>query len=208
MIRILLLALCLVFGAGSMLEAQHLQRPRNPDYPGQYNSKFLRRSSLMVTVGSGYVQDGWSQFGRIGLGEISYAYAINRDLDLGAGLYGSLLCNKAFYGENGQIRGTAADDPSGERCDRAWAFGSTLMALARYYPLEELPFYAQAALGYALDGQAPVALIGTGYSHRVVERIGITALVRYAAMIRTGATPDWVQPAGGLRLELGLLWHH
>lgn len=189
------------------LDAQ-LQRPRNPDYPGQYSSKFLRRSSLMVTVGSGFVQDGWSRFARPGLGELSYAYALNRQLDLGAGMYGSLLCNKVYRDENGQLQGNAPDDAEGVQCNRSWSLASTFLALARYYPLEELPLYAQAGLGYALDGQAPVAAFATGYSHRVIERIGITALLRYAALIRTGATPDWTQPAGGLRVEVGLLWHH
>lgn len=206
MLRLLLVLLCSYLALPAFAQWP-LQRPRNPDYPGAYESRFLRRSSLTATIGSGWVQGGFDRLGHAGWGEISYAFAVTRALDVGAGVYGSLLCNRAYYDDLGVLI-TPPDDPKGDNCDRAWAFGQTFMAFARYYPLRGWPAFAQAGGGWSVDGEGPVALLGVGYQYRIIERIAVAGLIRYAALIPSSQTPDWAQKPGGLRVELGLIWHH
>lgn len=198
---ILLALACLLSG-----EAQaQLQRPANPDYPRGYSSRFMRRSAVHVTLGSGFAVPDFERAGHLGLGEIGYGYAITRQLDLGAGVMGSLLCNKAFYDRNGAIV-SSPDDPEGERCDRGW-HPSTAQLFARYYPVLGIPAFAQAGAGWSFDGEAPAYSLAGGYFLHLGARFGIVGLLRYAGLIPLGGTPDFVRRAGGFRLELGAAWN-
>lgn len=182
-----------------------LQRPANPDYPRGYSSRFMRRSAVHATLGSGFLLPDTERFGHVGLGEIAYAYAITRQLDLGAGIMGSLLCNKAYYGPQGNIV-SSPGDPEGERCDRSWQ-PSTALLFGRYYPVRGLPAFAQAGAGWSFDGEAPAYSVAGGYFLHLGARFGIVGMLRYAGLVPLGGSPDLVRPAGGLRLELGAAWN-
>jgi hypothetical protein len=200
-----LIPLLLVLSSVCVLEAQPLQRPRNPDDPGTYSSKVMRRSSLILTVGSGYVNGGPGKIYRPGLGELGYAWSFTRRWDAGLSMYGSLMCNEAERQADGSIRYEGAD---ADECTGAWIPGRTLMATGRYYPVDDLAIYAQGGAGYALDASAPAYTVCIGGSHRFVERIAIVGLVRWSGLVPLSTTPDWLHPAGGLRLEVGLFWHY
>ncbi len=184
-----------------------LQRPRNPDYPGSYSSnKLVRRSSLVVSVGTGYFNNNADRISDIGLGEISYSYALSRKLAIGIGLLGSLLCNEAYLDAQGQIV-SGIDDPFGEKCNRAWALDATVMALGRYFPFEAIGAFGQVGLGYSIDGKAPAYSAGAGYFQPVYSQLGLYGVLRYANLVPLGNTLDFVQSPGGLRLEVGLGWN-
>lgn len=187
-------------------EAQaQLQRPANPDYPRGYSSKFVRRSAAHATLGSGFLIPDTDRAGHFGLGEIAYAYAITRQLDLGAGIMGSLLCNKAYYDGNGAIV-SDPDNPDGTRCDRSW-HPATAQLFARYYPLRGIPAFAQAGAGWSFDGEAPAYSLAGGYFLHLGARFGIVGMLRYAGLVPLPDAPDLVRPAGGLRLEIGAAWN-
>lgn len=207
LLRFALIISCLFVLFSEAMCQGPLQQPRNPDYPGSYSqNKLVRRSSAMVTVGTGYLNANTAHIGHIGLGEISYAYALSRKLAVGAGLLGSLLCNEAYFDSKGQIVSTATD-PLGEKCNRAWAIDGTIMAWGRYFPFEYLGAFGQVGLGYSLDGQAPAYSGAVGYFQPVYSQFGLVGLLRYANLLPLNNTPDFVQPTGGLRLELGIGWN-
>jgi hypothetical protein len=201
---VLLPTLLLVMSAGW---AQPLQRPLNPDDPGTYNSKFLRRSSLQITLGSGWIGTGHEKPLGIDIAEIGYAWSFTRAWDVGISAYGSTLCNKVYLNESG-LQNLSPDDPEGVRCDRKWRPASTILLTSRYYPVRDYPAFGQIGVGYALDGEAPVWSVSAGYSYRFFERIAVVGLIRYMAPISLSNTPEWLHQPGGLRLELGFLWHH
>ncbi|MBP6185761.1 MAG: hypothetical protein KA479_12530 [Saprospiraceae bacterium] len=205
--RIIFLAgFCLILHA-ELYSQGPLQRPRNPDYPGANSSnKLVRRSSFVASIGSGYLSGNTDHIGNIGLGEISYSYALSRKLAVGVGLLGSMLCNEAYFNEQGQIVSNS-DDLLGEDCDRAWALDATIMALGRYFPFSSIGTFGQIGLGYSLDGQAPAYSIGAGYFQPVYSQLGLFGVVRYANIIPLSNTPDFVQSTGGLKLEIGLGWN-
>ena len=198
--------LFLVLSLLSVPAAQaQLQRPANPDYPRGYSSKFMRRSAVHITLGSGFAVPDLERAGHVGLGEIGYGYAITRQLDLGAGVMGSLLCNKAYYDGQGQVVSTP-DDPEGRRCDRGW-HPATAQLFARYYPVRGIPAFAQAGAGWSFDGEAPAFSLAGGYFLHLGARFGVLGMLRYAGMAPLGGSPDLVRRAGGLRLELGAAWN-
>lgn len=207
LLRFALLIGCLCVLSFEAISQGPLQQPRNPDYPGSYSrNKLVRRSSAMVTVGSGYLNANTAHIGQIGLGEISYAYALSRKLAVGAGLLGSILCNEAYFDSHGQIVSTT-NNPLGENCNRAWAIDGTIMLWGRYFPFEYLGAFGQAGLGYSLDGLAPAYSAAVGYFQPVYSLLGLVGILRYANLIKVNSTPDFVQPVGGLRLELGVGWN-
>lgn len=198
---LVIIGFCCLFS----LEAQPLQRPKNPDDPGTYASKTLRRSSLILTVGSGYVNSGPGRIYHPGLGELGYAWSFSRRWDAGVSMYGSLLCNDARRGDSGEVI-FEGDDPN--ECTEAWSPGRTFMATTRYYPVDDLPVYAQAGVGYAIDASAPAYNFCVGASHRFIERIAVVGLVRWTGIAPLSHTPDFLHPVGGLRVEVGLFWHY
>lgn len=205
-LRIVLLPILLFF-ALIAARAQPLQRPLNPDDPGTYNSLFLRRSSLQITLGSGWIGTGHEKPLGIDITEIGYAWSFTRAWDVGISAYGSTLCNKVYRNESG-LQNLSPDDPEGVRCDRKWRPASTVLLTSRYYPVRGYPAFGQVGVGYAIDGEAPVWSVAAGYSYRFFERIAVVGLIRYMGTFSLSNTPEWLHQPGGLRLELGFLWHH
>ena len=191
--------------ATPLLSQGYPQRPKNPDYPGGYgNSAFFNRISATATVGSGWVNGNFDQFGEIGLGEVSVSYAITRQLDLGLSTSGSMLCNQAYRDESGAII-SSTEDPLAEECTEAWTIGQSFSLFARYFPLSELPAFAQANAGYSLDGEAPFLGLVLGWGQPVYDRMSVIGQFRYATLL--GSDIDFVKDPGGFRLELGIGWN-
>lgn len=206
--RLIIFLTILIFVLSEDLVAQNLlQRPRNPDYPGQYESKFLRRSSLMVAIGSGFMNHTTARPGNIGISEISYAYGLTKQFDLGVGLFGTLLCNDMYYDESNLLF-SASGHTDLNRCTQAWNPVGTISLFGRYYPVEDIDAFVHGGAGWALRGEAPALHLGAAYSYRVIERVAILGGVRYATLIPIGSTPDWAVTPGGFRIDVGLIWHH
>ena len=196
---IFMVAICTI----SAMDAQTtLQRPKNPDYPGGRGSSLVNRLSATATVGSGWINGSSDWFGQVGIGEVTVSYALFRFLDLGVSTSGSLLCNQPF---EDVVGGSITYNPIADDCDKAWAVGETFSVMARYFPLSELPAFAQVNGGYSLDGEAPFASLCLGWGQPVWGRFSVIGQVRYATLI----SPDLefqIEP-GGLRLELGVGWN-
>lgn len=202
-LRILLLCCISLFCFSSMHAQNILQRPKNPDYPGRYGSSpFFNRLSATATVGSGWHNGTTDYIGKVGLGEVTVSYALFRFLDLGISTSGSLLCNDEL---EDQTTGVIYYNPHGDECDKAWSIGQSFSLMARYFPLTELPAFAQLNAGYSLDGEAPFASLCLGWGQPVYDRISIIGQVRYATLIAPDL--DFELTPGGLRLELGVGWN-
>ncbi len=204
--RILLL-LCIGFFFVPSIQGQNtLQRPKNPDYPGRYGSSpFLSRLSATATVGSGWVNGNFDRFAEVGLGEITVSYALFRWLDVGLSTSGSLLCNEKIDDNLGGTIPGYIYNPDIDDCDKSWAFGQSFSVMGRYFPLSELPAFAQLNAGYSLDGEAPFVGFCLGWGQPVYDRISVIGQLRYATLI--GSDLDFDLSPGGLRLELGVGWN-
>ena len=88
--------------------------------------------------------------------------------------------------------------------DKAWAVGETFSVMARYFPLSELPAFAQVNGGYSSMGKPlcqPLSGLGPA-------GLGAIQCDRPGALCHSDQSrPGFQIEPGGLRLELGVGWN-
>lgn len=216
---------CLIFTMlfASVLSAQESATESQHTVSDFYNTKLksvLDRYSIAVAIGTPSFPInqldiiGENGLRNISVAEINLSRKINEKMSFGLSLMSALGNSKEGYyttdgnyveWDDGRYEIEDDEDEADEIDDEDEP--DNIMGTFTYKISEKVPFFIQAAAGYAIEKNAPAYSAMLGYDQPLFAALGLRVGVRYSDVLqkKPDNVPDFT--TRGLKAEVGLSWN-